>query len=53
MEPWKRAGVSHEEWVPARLQAAALQKAVENGDRDAVSFVLNRPDQKDTSSKAS
>jgi hypothetical protein len=49
MEPWQRAGVTHEEWVAARLHAAALQKAVENGDPDAVSLVLRRPEPKDMS----
>lgn len=42
MEPWQKAGVTHEEWVAARLQAAALLRAVENGDPDAVRFVLQR-----------
>lgn len=42
MEPWLRAHVTHEEWVAARLQAAALARAVENGDPDAVRFVLQR-----------
>ncbi len=42
MEPWERAGVTHEEWVAARLQAAALLRAVENGDPEAVRFVLQR-----------
>ena len=44
MEPWERAGVAHEEWVAARLQAAALLRAVENGDAEAVRFVLRRAD---------
>jgi len=48
MEPWQRAGVTHEEWVAARLHAAALQRGVENGDPDAVCFVLKRPEPKDT-----
>lgn len=42
MEPWLRADVTHEEWVAARLQAAALLRAVEQGDPDAVRFVLQR-----------
>jgi hypothetical protein len=44
MQPWQRAGVTHEEWVAARLQAAALLRAVENGDPEAVAFVRTRPD---------
>ncbi|HYR92789.1 MAG TPA: hypothetical protein VEP48_01180 [Methylomirabilota bacterium] len=44
MQPWQRAGVTHEEWVAARLQAAALLRAVENGDPEAVTFVRTRPD---------
>ncbi len=44
MQPWQRAGVTHEEWVAARLQAAALLRAVENGDPEAVAFVRARPD---------
>ncbi len=47
MEPWQRAGVTHEEWVAARLHAAALQRGVENGDPDAVCFVLRRPEPKE------
>jgi hypothetical protein len=47
MEPWQRAGVTHEEWVAARLHAAALLRGVENGDPDAVCFVLKRPEPKD------
>ena len=50
MEPWQRAGVTHEEWVAARLHAAALLKAVENGDPVAVCFVLKRLEEKATSS---
>jgi hypothetical protein len=42
MEPWERAGVTPEEWVAARLHAAALLRAVENGDPDSVSTVLKR-----------
>lgn len=42
MQPWQRAGVTHEEWVAARLQAAALLRAVESGDAEAVRFVLER-----------
>jgi hypothetical protein len=49
MEPWQRAGVTHDEWVAARLHAAALLKAVENGDPDAVCLVLKRAGPKDTS----
>ncbi len=37
------AGVTHEEWVAARLQAAALIRAVDTGDPDAVKYVLARP----------
>ena len=48
MEPWSRAGVTHEEWVAARLQAAALLRAVENGDPDAVAFIRTRPDKRET-----
>jgi hypothetical protein len=40
MRPWQKAGVTHEEWVAARLQAAALLRAVENGDPEAVKYVL-------------
>ncbi len=40
MEPWERAGVTHEEWVAARLKAAALVRAIEEGDREAVVFAL-------------
>ena len=42
MEPWQRAGVTHEEWVAARLKAAALVRAIEEGDAHAVAFVLQR-----------
>lgn len=42
MEPWERAGVTREDWVAARLKAAALVRAVENGDAAAVAFVLAR-----------
>ena len=47
MEPWERAGVTHDEWVAARLHAAALLKAVDNGDPDAVSIVLKRAEPQD------
>jgi hypothetical protein len=47
MEPWQRAGVTHEEWVAARLQAAALVRAIENGDPEAVAFVRTRPDKRE------
>lgn len=40
MEPWQKAGVTHEEWVAARLQAAALMRAVENGDPQATKLML-------------
>ena len=40
MEPWERASVSHEEWVAARLKAAALVRAIEEGDPEAVAFIL-------------
>jgi hypothetical protein len=49
MEPWERAGVTHEEWVAARLQVAALVRAVENGEPEAVAFVLRRRDDVDPS----
>ena len=42
VEPWQRAGVTHEEWVAARLQAAALLRAVENGDPEATRLMLDR-----------
>lgn len=42
MQPWQRAGVTEEDWVAARLLAAALVRAVENGDPDAVAIVLKR-----------
>lgn len=42
VEPWQRAGVTHEEWVAARLQAAALLRAVENGDPEATRSMLER-----------
>ena len=29
LDPWQRAGVTHEEWVAARLRVAALMRAVE------------------------
>ncbi len=45
MQPWQRAGVTHEEWVAARLLAAALLRAVESGDAEAVRFVLERRSQ--------
>ncbi|HEY6958693.1 MAG TPA: hypothetical protein VI814_07710 [Candidatus Limnocylindria bacterium] len=41
MEPWERAGVTHEEWVAARLKAAALVRAIEEGDPEAVAFILH------------
>jgi hypothetical protein len=47
MEPWQRAGVTHEEWVAARLQAAALMQAVEKGDPEAVAYLLTRAGSKD------
>jgi hypothetical protein len=47
MEPWQRAGVTHEEWVAARLQAAALMQAVEHGDPEAVALLLKRAGRKD------
>lgn len=40
MGPWERAGVTHEEWVAARLKAAALVRAIEEGDPRAVAFIL-------------
>lgn len=40
MEPWEQAGVTHEEWVAARLKAAALVRAIEEGDPEAVAFIL-------------
>lgn len=40
MEAWERAGVTHEEWVAARLKAAALVRAIEEGDPKAVAFIL-------------
>lgn len=40
MEPSERAGVTREEWVAARLKAAALLRAVEAGDPEAVAFIL-------------
>lgn len=46
MQPWQRAGVTHEEWVAARLQAAALLRAVESGDAEAIRFVLERRNNK-------
>ena len=49
MEPWERAGVTHEEWVAARLQAAALVRAIENGEPEAVAFILRRGDDLDPS----
>lgn len=42
MEPFERAGVTREEWVAARLKAAALLRAVEAGDPEAVAFILAR-----------
>ena len=42
MEPWQRAGVTHEEWVAARLKAAALVRAIEDGDPEAVAFILRK-----------
>ena len=42
MEPWQRAGVTHEEWVAARLHSAALLRAVENGDPEATRLMLER-----------
>jgi len=47
LDPWQRAGVTHEEWVAARLRIAALMRAVEHGDADAVAFALNRLQWKD------
>ena len=44
MEPWDRAGVSHEEWVAARLKVAALARAIDEGDPEAVAFVMRRRD---------
>lgn len=35
-----KQGVTHEEWVAARLKAAALVRAVEQGDPDADRYVL-------------
>jgi hypothetical protein len=49
MQPWERAGVTHEEWVAARLQAAALARAVEHGDPEAVACILRRRDDLDPS----
>jgi hypothetical protein len=42
LDPWQRAGVTHEEWVAARLHIAALMRAVEQGDPEAVVFALKR-----------
>ena len=42
LDPWQRAGVTHEEWVAARLRVAALMRAVEQGDAEAVVYALNR-----------
>ena len=42
LDPWQRAGVTHEEWVAARLHVAALMRAVEQGDAEAVVYALNR-----------
>jgi len=49
VEPWERAGVTHEDWVAARLQVAALARAIESGDREAVAFILSRRDDTKTS----
>lgn len=43
IDPWQRAGVTHEEWVAARLKVAALVRAVEQGDPGAVRYVLQIP----------
>jgi hypothetical protein len=42
LDPWQRAGVAHEEWVAARLRVAALMRAVEQGDSEAVDYALKR-----------
>ena len=42
LDPWQRAGVTHEEWVAARLRVAALMRAVEQGDHEAVDYALKR-----------
>lgn len=44
MDPWERAGVTHEEWVAARLKVAALARAIDEGDPEAVAFVMRRRD---------
>ena len=53
MEPWQRAGVTREDWVAARLKAAALLRAVDNGDPDAVAFILARHGENPTDPEAS
>ena len=42
LDPWQRAGVTHEEWVAARLHVAALMRAVEQGEPEAVVYALKR-----------
>jgi len=51
LDPWQRAEVTHEEWVAARLRVAALMRAVEQGDPEAVVYALNRLQWKDAPDK--
>ncbi len=47
LDPWQRAEVTHEEWVAARLRVAALMRAVEQGDPEAVVYALKHMHWKD------
>jgi hypothetical protein len=51
LDPWQRAGVTHEEWVAARLRVAALMRAVEQGDSEAVGYALKRLQWKELSER--
>ena len=51
LDPWQRAEVTHEEWVAARLRVAALMRAVEQGDPEAVVYALNHMQWKDVPDK--
>jgi hypothetical protein len=42
MQPWERAGVTREEWVAARLEAAGLLRAVDKGEPEPVRAMLER-----------